>query len=115
MGGYSSRTEFWRKGLSDEQFRREAATYIERLKAERRLRQHQFGTVLPLPLHVRTDEISGLSLNALGRLSFSAQSDTHDLNIGVLRKRRLQNVLWEAGVGRAAGIGARSERRSRLS
>ena len=100
VGGYLSRTEFWEKGLSDEQFRTEAATYIERLKAERRHGQHQFGTKLPLPLHVRTDEISGLRLNALGRLSFSAQSDTHDLNIGAFRKRRLQSVLWEAGIGR---------------
>jgi hypothetical protein len=95
---YPSRTEFWKKGLSDEQFRKEAASYIESLKVERQMRRHEFGTMLPLPLHVRTDEISGMSLSALGRLSFSAQSDTHDLNIGVLRKKRLQNVLWEAGV-----------------
>jgi hypothetical protein len=100
VGAYSSRTAFWRKGLSDEQFRKDAATYIETLKAERQLRRHEFGTTLPLPLHVRTDEISGLSLSALGRLSFAAQSDTHDLNIGVLRRKRLQNSLWEAGVGR---------------
>lgn len=97
---HHSRTEFWKKGLSDEQFRKEAATYIDRLKAQRWQRQHQFGTVLPLPLHVRTDEISGLSLTSVGRLSFSAQSDTHDLNIGMLRKRRLRNALWEAGLGR---------------
>ena len=100
LGAYLSRTEFWKEGLSEEQFRKEATTYIESLKAERRQRQHEFGTTLPLPLHVRTDEISGLKLTSLGRLSFSAQSDTHDLNIGVLRKRRLQNALWEAGVGR---------------
>ena len=97
---YPSSTEFWEDGLSDEQFRKEAAAYIERLRVERRQRYHEFGTKLPLPLHVRTDEISGLSLTSLGRLSFSAQSDTHDLNIGVLRKRRLRNALWEAGVGR---------------
>jgi hypothetical protein len=100
VGGYLSRTEFWKTGLSDEQFRKEAATYIERLKAERRLRQHEFGTMLPLPLHVRTNEISDMRLTSWGRLSFSAQSDTHDINIGVFRKRRLQNALWEAGVGR---------------
>ena len=97
---HHSRTEFWKKGLSDEQFQKEAAKYIETLKAERRQQHHQFGAILPLPLHVRTDEISGLSLNALGRLSFSAQSDTHDLNVGVLRKRRLRNALWEAGIAR---------------
>ena len=54
MGGYLSRTEFWKDNLSDEQFGNEAATYIEKLKVERRQRQHEFGTVLPLPLHVRT-------------------------------------------------------------
>ena len=100
LRAYPSRTDFWRKDLSDEQFRREAATYIENLRADRRHRHYAFGTTLPLPLHVHTDEISGMRLNALGRLSFSAQSDTHDLNIGVLRKRRLRNALWEAGVGR---------------
>lgn len=98
LGGYSSRTEFWKKHLSDEQFRSEAALYIERLRMERRIRYHEFGTVLPLPLHVRTDELSDMRLTSLGRLSFSAQSDTHDLNIGVLRKKRLQNALWQAGV-----------------
>jgi hypothetical protein len=96
---YPSSTEFWEDSLSDEQFRKEAAAYIERLRVER-WRQHEFGTQLPLPLHVRTDEISRLSLTSLGRLSFSAQSDTHDLNIGMFRKRRLRNALWEAGVGR---------------
>ena len=100
VGGYLSRTKFWKEGSSDEQFRKEAATYIEMLKAERRQRQHEFGTTLPLPLHVRTDEVSSMRLTSLGRLSFSAQSDTHDLNIGVLRKRRLRNALWEAGIGR---------------
>jgi hypothetical protein len=100
VGGYPSCTEFWREGLSDEQFRNEAATYIQKLKMERQLRHHEFGTTLPLPLHVCTDEISNLSLTSLGRLSFSAQSDTHDFNIGVVRKRRLQNVLWQAGVAR---------------
>lgn len=100
VGGYLSRTEFWKDGMSDEQFREEAAAYIERLKVERRHRQHEFGTTLPLPLRVRTDEISNMRLTSLGRLSFSAQSDTHDINIGVFRKKRLQNALWEAGVGR---------------
>ena len=101
MGGYLSRTEFWKAGLSDEQFVKEAAAYIETLKVKRRWQpQHEFGTTLPLPLHVRTNEISDMRLTSLGRLSFSAQSDTHDINIGVFRKGRLQNALWEAGVGR---------------
>lgn len=100
LGAYLSRTEFWKEGLSDEQFRKEAETYIERLRAERQQRKHEFGKTLPIPLHVCTDEISGMRLTSLGRLSFSAQSDTHDLNIGVLRKRRLRNALWEAGIGR---------------
>ena len=100
VGAYTSRTEFWREGLSDEHFRKEAATYIERRKAARREKPPEFGTIVPLPLHVRTDEISGMRLSALGRLSFSAQSDTHDLNIGVLRKKRLQNALWQSGLGR---------------
>lgn len=100
VGGYTSRTEFWSRGMSDEQFRKEAETYIERRKEARQLLRPEFGTVVPLPLHVRTDEISNMSLTALGRLSFTAQSDTHDLNIGVFRKKHLQSVLWEAGLGR---------------
>lgn len=100
VGAYPSRTRFWQKGMSDEQFRNGAAIYIEGLKLDRGMRQHEFGKLLPLPLHVRTNEISDLNLTSLGILSFSAQSDTHDLNIGVLRKRRLRNALWEAGVGR---------------
>ena len=100
MGSYLSRTEFWKEGLSDEQFRKAAATYIERLREERRYRPYEFGTILPIPLHVRTDEISGMRLSSLGRLSFSAQSDTHDLKLGVLRKSRLRNALWEAGIDR---------------
>lgn len=100
LGSYVSRTEFWRAGLSDEQFRHEATIYIEKLKMERQLRQHEFGTALPLPLHVGTNEISGLRLTSWGRLSFSAQSDAHDINIGVIRRKRLQEALWEAGVGR---------------
>lgn len=98
LGAYTSRTEFWKTHLSDEQFRNEAAMYIERLKMERRIQHHEFGTMLPLPLHVRTDEISDTRLTSLGRLSFLAQSDTHDLSVGVLRKKRLQNALWQAGV-----------------
>src|ERR1051326_518325 len=39
VGGYLSRTEFWKDDLSDEQFRKEAASYIEGLKVERRERQ----------------------------------------------------------------------------
>ena len=100
LGGYVSRTKFWKYGLSDEQFRNEAATYIERLKEERRRRQHEFGTMLPLPLHVRTDEMSDMRLTSYGRLSFFAQSETHEINIRVFRKKRLQGALWEAGVGR---------------
>lgn len=100
-GGYFSRTEFVKDGLSDEQFREEADTCIERLKMKRRWQsQYEFGKILPLPLHVRTNEISDITLTSFGRLSFSAQSDTHDINIGVFRKRRLQKALWEAGAGR---------------
>ena len=39
-------------------------------------------------------------MTATGRLSFFAQSDNHDFNIGVIRKKRLRSALWESGLGK---------------
>jgi hypothetical protein len=100
LGSYVSRTEFWQDGLDEQTFRKQAAIYIESLKAQRRLQQQEFGKVLPLPIHVRTTDISNLRLTPRGKLSFAAQSDTHDFNIGVFRRKQLRNGLWEAGLGR---------------
>lgn len=96
VGSYSSRTEFWQDGITHEQFQNEAAAYIYKMKLERQ--DKAFLATLPLPTHVRTDEISGMKLKPNGVLSFSAQSDTHDFNIGLWRKKRLQDALWEAGL-----------------
>ena len=97
-GSYFSRTQFWREGISDEEFRMEINSHIEKLRSERGWAQ--FGQTLPLPMRVGVNEISNLKLSSTGKLSFSAQSDNHDFNIGLLRKKRLQNALWEAGLSR---------------
>jgi hypothetical protein len=97
-GAYSSRIQFWQEGVSDENLRMEVNAYIEKLKIQRS--QAQFGRTLPLPMRVGVSEISGMKLSSTGKLSFSAQSDKHDFNIGLFRKNRLRDALWEAGLGR---------------
>lgn len=97
-GSYSSRIQFWQEGISHEQLRMEVNAYIEKLRIERSLAS--FGRTMPLPMRVGVDEISDMKLSATGKLSFSAQSDTHDFNIGLFRKKRLRNALWEAGLVR---------------
>ena len=98
MGFSMSRTELREVRLTDEKFQNEATASIRRLKEERR--DKAFSETLPLPIHVRTNEISGMKLTPAGRLTFSAQSDTHDFNVGLLRKNQLRNAIWEAGLGR---------------
>lgn len=97
-GAYSSRIDFWEEGISDEQFQEKAKTYIDRLRMERA--QAAFSKTLPVPTRVGANEISNIKLSTTGKLSFSAQSDTHDFNIGLFKKGRLRNALWEAGLGR---------------
>ena len=97
-GAYSSRIDFWEEGISDEQFQQKAKAYIDRLRMERA--QAAFSQTLPVPTLVGANEISNMNLSTTGKLSFSAQSDTHDFNIGLFKKGRLRNALWEAGLGR---------------
>lgn len=97
-GAYSSRINFWKEGISDEQFQEKAGAHIDKLKAERSVAA--FSKTLPVPTRVGSSEISNLRLSATGKLSFSAQLDTHDFNIGLFQKRRLRDALWEAGLGR---------------
>lgn len=97
-GSYSSRIEFWREGLLPEEFEQHAGLHIENLKAERA--RAGFAETLPLPIRIGASELAEMKLSATGRLSFTAQSDRHDFNIGLLKKKRLRNALWEAGLGR---------------
>ena len=97
-GTYSSRIDFWEEDISDEQFQQKARAYIDRLKTNRSVTT--FSQTLPVPTRVSTSEISNMKLSGTGKLSFSAQSDTHDFNIGLFSKNRLRNALWEAGLGR---------------
>ena len=98
VGSYMPRTDFWKPSMTNEQFQKEADEYIEELKSIRR--NSAFGETLPLPIRVEAGDISNMNLTFIGRLSFSAQSDTHDFNIGLRRKTQLRNALWEAGLGR---------------
>jgi hypothetical protein len=98
VGSYNSRVTFWKPGISDKEFQMKAAGYIDGLKLTRG--NHGFGEALPLPMHVRSDELSKLSVTSFGKLSFFAQSDIHDFNVGLRRRKQLQNAVWEAGLGR---------------
>lgn len=93
---YTPRNELWEEDMTDEQFREKADAYIEVLKEERS--QKSFST-LPLPTRVSTGEFSNIKLSPTGRLSFDAQSDNHDFNIGLIRKKRLRDALCEGGLG----------------
>ena len=97
-GTYLSRTEFWKQGLRPEEFEKHAAVYIEHLKAERAYAA--FAKTLPLPMRVGGCEITDMKLSPTGRLSFTAQSDRHDFRLGLFKKKRVRDALWEAGLGR---------------
>lgn len=90
----SSTVDLSRRGMSDEQFRKDADARIGELKWTRK----SFGKSLPLPTRISADEISGMRLSRTGRLSLSAQSDNHDFNVGLRRRRRLRDALWEMGL-----------------
>jgi len=92
---YVSRNDLWEEGISEEKFQKKADAYIAALKEERRTGA---SNMLPLPTRVSADEISDLKLGLMGKLSFLAQSDHHDFNIGLRRKKRLRDALWEAGL-----------------
>lgn len=94
-GAYMSRFEFQDEALSQDEFHEQAMAYIDKLKSERA--HAAFSETLPVPTRVVVSEISSMNLSWSGRLSFSAQSDRHDFNIGLLRKKSLQNALVEAG------------------
>jgi hypothetical protein len=97
VNSYSPRIELWEEGMTDEQFRKKADAYVEVLKEERR---HKSFSELPLPTRVFAGELADIQLSPTGRLSFAAQSDKHDFDIGLLRKKRLRDALWEGGLGR---------------
>ena len=86
----------WHAGISDEQFRLNADAYVGVLKKHRL----EYGfTNLRLPTRVGAAEISNLSLSRSGRLSFLAQSDTHDFNVGWRKRSLVRDAFWESGLG----------------
>lgn len=94
---YSPHNELWEEGMTDEQFRKKADAYIEVLKEAR---SHKSFSALPLPTRVHAGEFSDIKLSTTGRLSFEAQSDKHDFNIGLVQKKCLRDALWEGGLAR---------------
>jgi hypothetical protein len=98
VSSYASKNGLWEEDISDEQFQKKARAYIEGLKVRRR--EKGFSESLPLPTCVSAGEISDIKLTPTGRLSFSAQSDNHDFNVGLREKKRLRDALWEGGLGR---------------
>jgi len=97
-GAYLSRTKFWKEGLLPEEFEKHAAVYIDHLKAEKAYAA--FAKALPVPIRVGRSEITDMKLSPTGRLSFTAQSDRHDFRLGLFKKKRVRDALWEAGLGR---------------
>lgn len=95
---YHSRVDFWTDRMSNEAFEKQAAVYIQDLKFKRQYQQ--FGKTLPVPTHVSSAEVSDIKLTSFGKLSFRAQSDDHDFNVGLRRRTQLRDALWEAGLGR---------------
>lgn len=95
---YMSRNDVWVDGISDEQFRKNADAFIEGQKAQRR--EIGISEVLPVPIRINSNEISNIKLNSTGKLSFLAQSDTHDFNIGLRSKNRVRDAIWEGGLGK---------------
>ena len=93
---YASRNELWEEGITNERFQQKADAYISQLKTE--YGHKGFGESLPLPIRVAASEMANVKVGRSGRLSFDAQSDTHDFNIGLRRKKRLRDALWEAGL-----------------
>lgn len=98
LNPYVSRNDLWEEGISNERFEERANAYTEELKGERSPKE--FAELLPLPTIVSAGEISEIKLSRAGRLSFLAQSDNHDFNIGLRRKNRLRDALWEGNLGR---------------
>jgi hypothetical protein len=98
----SATVDLSKKGMSDEQFRKDVDARIGELKRIRALRRD--AESLPLPTRVGADEISDMRLSRTGRLSFSAQSDNHDFNVGLRRRRRLRDALWEMGLGKNGSL-----------
>jgi hypothetical protein len=84
--------------MSDEQFRKSADAHIEVLKAKRR--EQGISELLPVPSRISANEISNMKLSLTGTLSFLAQSDNHDFNIGLRSKNRVRDALWEGGLGK---------------
>jgi hypothetical protein len=95
---YRSENNLWEEAISDEQFRKKADAYIEILKVDRR--EKGISGQLPVPTRVSAQEISNIKLSLAGKLSFMAQSDNHDFNIGWRSKNRLRDALWEGGLGK---------------
>jgi len=98
FGSYSSRTDFWRQGISNEQLKASANIYVSQLKANKQAYPNI--KAMPLPTVVAVPDVSAMTLSLTGRLSFSAQSDTHDFNVGLRRKKQLRDAIWEAGFGK---------------
>lgn len=95
---YRSEIDLWEEGMSVERFQEKADALIEVLKEMRRDRDGSRS--LPLPTRVSANEISNIRLSRTGKLSFIAQSDNHDFNVGWRSRNRLRDALWEAGLGR---------------
>ena len=92
----SSSRDLWEEGMSEGQFQKKADAHIAKLKEQRKSKG--FAESLPLPMRVSANELSNMKLSLSGKLSFFAQSDNHDFNIGLRRRNRLRDALWEAGL-----------------
>jgi hypothetical protein len=83
----------WTEGDSSESLQRKLDQHIEEVKEKR---QHSSSS-LPVPSRHRSNEVVNLKMSLMGTLSFDAEHDTHDFDIGILRKAAIIEALQAAG------------------
>lgn len=91
---YLIKNRLWEENISEQQFRERADAHIEKLMIQRT--SEKFSKSLPSPVRFDVGAIKNIRMGLGGKLSFSTQSDNHDFEFG-LGKKRLLKVLRENG------------------
>ena len=84
----------WNKEDSSEELQSRLDAHIARLKKDRTV---VFSSSLPVPGRLLSGYVIGLRLERDGVLSFHADSDRHDFDIGATRFELIARTLFEAG------------------
>jgi hypothetical protein len=92
----SWKTVVWKWGDPIETFQSRLDTLIAESK-RKTTDNADFASTLPIPSRFATNSIRQMKIDRAGVLSFEAFYDRHDFNIGVEKKRDLQDALLEGG------------------